>query len=87
MPSPNDWCFQINGFKYERKSRWFTYNPPTYDPPHFKKANLIFCDGHVKYRKYYALRSGDFGLVPDWAYEPTTQNYTGQTSAGFTAAF
>ena len=28
-------------------------------------GNLVFVDGHVKYRTYRQLRSADFGLTPD----------------------
>ena len=42
---------------------------------HFEGGNLLFCDGHVKWRKGAALRSGDFGLIPDnhtWSNPPDT---------------
>ena len=48
---------------------------------HFDGGNLLFCDGHVKWRKYTSLRSGEFGLVPDEA--PTAANST----TNYTAAF
>jgi prepilin-type processing-associated H-X9-DG protein len=28
-------------------------------------GNLVFVDGHVKYKTYKQLRSRDFGLTPD----------------------
>jgi hypothetical protein len=28
-------------------------------------------DGHAEYRQYRKLRSRDFGLLPDEAYQPT----------------
>lgn len=34
---------------------------------HFEGGNLLFVDGHVKFRRYNSLRSGDFGLTPDQA--------------------
>ena len=38
---------------------------------HNQGGNLIFCDGHAEYRKYWRLRSSDFGLLPDELYQPT----------------
>jgi prepilin-type N-terminal cleavage/methylation domain-containing protein/prepilin-type processing-associated H-X9-DG protein len=32
---------------------------------HFDGGNLLYVDGHVRYKLKLALRSGDFGLVPD----------------------
>lgn len=32
---------------------------------HFDGGNLLFIDGHVKFRRYASMRSGDFGLLPD----------------------
>ena len=34
-----------------------------YSGLHFEGGNLLFVDGHVKWRKYSSLGSGDFGLV------------------------
>jgi prepilin-type N-terminal cleavage/methylation domain-containing protein/prepilin-type processing-associated H-X9-DG protein len=48
--------------------------PPDYEAYHATHgdgANFVFCDGHTRYMPYRRLRSGDFGLVPDEAYEPT----------------
>ena len=38
---------------------------------HFGGGNLLFCDGHVKWRKFRSLRSGEFGLTPDQAWTAT----------------
>lgn len=38
---------------------------------HFGGGNLLFCDGHVKWRKYTSVRSGEFGLAPDQAWSIT----------------
>jgi prepilin-type processing-associated H-X9-DG protein len=43
---------------------------------HAAGGNLVFIDGHVEYRKYRKLQSGDFGLIdPNTRqsdpYEPT----------------
>jgi prepilin-type N-terminal cleavage/methylation domain-containing protein/prepilin-type processing-associated H-X9-DG protein len=53
----SDWCV-IGGVQYPRKSRWFTYNPPTFEPPHMNRGTLIFCDGHAKQLKYEQTWSG-----------------------------
>lgn len=50
---------------------------------HEQGGNLVFVDGHVDYRKYRKLRSGDFGLVPDELYEPTED----QTNHGYRSEF
>ena len=42
-----------------------------YSNVHFEGGNLIFADGHVKWRKYTTLRSSDFGLTPDEAWSTT----------------
>jgi prepilin-type N-terminal cleavage/methylation domain-containing protein/prepilin-type processing-associated H-X9-DG protein len=36
-----------------------------YSNQHFAGGNLVFADGHAKWRKYMQIRSGDFGLLPD----------------------
>ena len=36
-----------------------------YSNIHFDGGNLLFVDGHVKWRKYTSLNSGEFGLTPD----------------------
>jgi len=48
---------------------------------HMEGGNLVFADGHVKWRKGVTLRSGEFGLVPG--------DHTWSTSPGhlYTAAF
>jgi prepilin-type N-terminal cleavage/methylation domain-containing protein/prepilin-type processing-associated H-X9-DG protein len=47
---------------------------------HMGGGNLVFVDGHVKYRSYKAMRSRDFGLVPDDGIEA-------KFDAPYTAAF
>lgn len=37
----------------------------SYNNQHFEGGNLLFCDGHVKWRKRTAITSIDFGLVDD----------------------
>jgi prepilin-type N-terminal cleavage/methylation domain-containing protein/prepilin-type processing-associated H-X9-DG protein len=45
---------------------------------HSEGGNLIYADGHAEYRKYYDLRSSDFGLLPDELYEPTHEQSYGK---------
>jgi prepilin-type N-terminal cleavage/methylation domain-containing protein/prepilin-type processing-associated H-X9-DG protein len=40
-----------------------------YNSRHFGGGNIVWCDGHVKYKNFRAMRSGDFGLVPDEAWQ------------------
>ena len=57
-----------------------------FDNNHFDGGNLLFCDGHVKWRKYTELWSGDFGLTPNEKWSTTNaHNSTGDTY--FKAAF
>ena len=35
---------------------------------HSGGGNLLFCDGHAKWRRSEQIRSGEFGLLPDVAY-------------------
>jgi prepilin-type N-terminal cleavage/methylation domain-containing protein/prepilin-type processing-associated H-X9-DG protein len=39
-----------------------------YNSRHFQGGNIVFADGHAKFRKASTMRSGEFGLVPDEAY-------------------
>lgn len=41
---------------------------------HFDGGNFLFVDGHVKWRKYASLSSGEFGLSPNtsWAADGCT---------------
>jgi prepilin-type N-terminal cleavage/methylation domain-containing protein/prepilin-type processing-associated H-X9-DG protein len=39
-----------------------------YNHRHFEGGNNLFVDGHAKYRKFYTLRSSEFGLMPDEPY-------------------
>jgi prepilin-type N-terminal cleavage/methylation domain-containing protein/prepilin-type processing-associated H-X9-DG protein len=44
-----------------------------YSSLHMEGGNLVFVDGHAKYRKYRSLRSGEFGLDPDQLWSPTNE--------------
>jgi prepilin-type N-terminal cleavage/methylation domain-containing protein/prepilin-type processing-associated H-X9-DG protein len=46
-------------------------------------SNLIWVDGHVQWRAYSRLRSGDYGLTPDNPYQPTTANANGPYQMAF----
>ena len=46
-------------------SKYSEVNHPSYDALHSGGATKLFCDGHVKWGKKEALRSGEFGLAPD----------------------
>jgi prepilin-type N-terminal cleavage/methylation domain-containing protein/prepilin-type processing-associated H-X9-DG protein len=63
-----------------------------YNSRHFSGGNTLFCDGHAKYRNYYTMRSGEFGLSPDEGYkEDQVQTYCNAAGAcggkDYTAAF
>jgi len=45
-----------------------------YNDSHMGGGNLVFCDGHAKWKKHDAIRSGDYGLVPDEAYKVQGQS-------------
>src|SRR5207244_13577712 len=38
-----------------------------YSNQHMSGGNLVFADGHAKWRRYTAIRSSGFGLLPDVA--------------------
>lgn len=41
---------------------------------HMGGGNLLFADGHAKWKKSTAMRSSDFGLTPDHALIPSEWN-------------
>lgn len=43
-----------------------------YNNLHFESGNLLFMDGHVKWRREESLRTGEFGIAPDEAYQAST---------------
>jgi prepilin-type N-terminal cleavage/methylation domain-containing protein/prepilin-type processing-associated H-X9-DG protein len=45
-----------------------------YSNLHLNGGNLLFADGHVKYRSFDSIRSRDFGLVPDEGHEADANN-------------
>ena len=55
----------------------------TYSATHAHGGNLIFCDGHVEYRKLNLIRSGDFGLLPG----TDTPNVTNANDKCYSPAF
>jgi prepilin-type N-terminal cleavage/methylation domain-containing protein/prepilin-type processing-associated H-X9-DG protein len=36
-----------------------------YSNQHMNGGNLVFADGHARWRRYASIRSGEFGLLPD----------------------
>lgn len=65
----------------EEYQQWHTRSGTTEDlsNTHMEGGNLVFADGHVKWRKGETLRSGEFGLVPadhTWS-AADTEIYTG----------
>jgi prepilin-type N-terminal cleavage/methylation domain-containing protein/prepilin-type processing-associated H-X9-DG protein len=50
---------------------------------HDEGGNLVFVDGHAEYKKYRKLRSSDFGLLPDEAYEATKAQITKEYDSEF----
>jgi prepilin-type N-terminal cleavage/methylation domain-containing protein len=53
---------------------WYTAEPPAFEVfsnLHFEGGNLIYADGHVKWRKYTSLKSGEFGLTPNQSWTTT----------------
>jgi prepilin-type N-terminal cleavage/methylation domain-containing protein/prepilin-type processing-associated H-X9-DG protein len=54
-----------NVSKYTYWHSYVHYGNGTYETTsnqHFDGGNILFCDGHVKWRKYTSLTSADFGL-------------------------
>jgi prepilin-type N-terminal cleavage/methylation domain-containing protein/prepilin-type processing-associated H-X9-DG protein len=48
-------------------------NHPFYDTRHQEGANLLFCDGHAKWRKKSSILVSEFGLKPKTPTEVVTQ--------------
>ena len=46
-------------------NRYSEVNHGSYDALHSGGANKLFCDGHAKWGRKDALRSSEFGLMPD----------------------
>ncbi len=57
-----------------------------YSNLHQGGGNFVFEDGHVKFKHHLALRSGDFGLVPDQPWSTTNEGKPDGAKA-FTARF
>jgi prepilin-type processing-associated H-X9-DG protein len=53
-----------------------------YSNQHAGGGNLGFADGHARWRRYMAIRSGDFGLLPD-----ETDSGKADESKKYSAAF
>ena len=63
---------------------WHSVDPPgeAYNHNHSGGGNLLFCDGHAKWRRSEQVRSGEFGLLPDVAYTPTNGSFTDPCGLG-----
>ena len=68
------------GYKF-----WHLYDPTTQieraSNRHFEGGNLLFCDGHAKWRRYNSISSSEFGFTPDEKWTTTNQNDPGSTPA------
>jgi prepilin-type N-terminal cleavage/methylation domain-containing protein/prepilin-type processing-associated H-X9-DG protein len=56
------------GFDGKKYYYWHFARAPgleNYTTIHMQGGNLVFCDGHAKWRRGQSMRSSDFGLVPD----------------------
>jgi prepilin-type N-terminal cleavage/methylation domain-containing protein/prepilin-type processing-associated H-X9-DG protein len=54
-----DWCVVgPQRVAYPRKSRWFSFDGPTFDGPHAGGGSLVFCDGHARWLKYDQTKAG-----------------------------
>ena len=56
-------CIGANAGKFA----YWHYTPSgvtQYDMRHFDGANILYADGHVKFRRVSSLTNGDFGLAP-----------------------
>jgi prepilin-type N-terminal cleavage/methylation domain-containing protein/prepilin-type processing-associated H-X9-DG protein len=65
------WCYH-DGVRH-----WYTNI-------HQGGGNLVFGDGHAKFRTLFSMRSSDFGLTPD---RPANRNDNGACDTGLTRAF
>lgn len=70
--------------------QWHNYNATTQveilSSLHFEGGNLLFCDGHAKWRRFMSLRSGEFGLSPDQSWSTTNQSDPDGALSTFTSA-
>jgi prepilin-type processing-associated H-X9-DG protein/prepilin-type N-terminal cleavage/methylation domain-containing protein len=78
--------FVFHAIPNDAYTRWHQYglraaNIEDFCNNHNNGGNLCFVDGHVEYRRYVDLRSGDFGLAPNQPWAPANG------SAYYTAAF
>jgi prepilin-type N-terminal cleavage/methylation domain-containing protein/prepilin-type processing-associated H-X9-DG protein len=68
---------------------WYAANKkPGYSYLHMEGANFVFVDGHARYRRTMALKSGDFGLTPpDDTMLPTGDGHSGVCGKQYTGQF
>jgi prepilin-type N-terminal cleavage/methylation domain-containing protein/prepilin-type processing-associated H-X9-DG protein len=62
---------------------WYADNGrPGYAYHHMEGANFVFVDGHAKYKRFTALKSGVFGLNPPDDHAPDRSNGAGSNVCG-----
>jgi prepilin-type N-terminal cleavage/methylation domain-containing protein/prepilin-type processing-associated H-X9-DG protein len=72
-------------------AKWAWFGPPeshgaSFSNNHNGGGNLVFIDGHVKFRLWKSLRSGEFGLIPTDVTAEQDSGVTG-TFRSYTVAF
>jgi prepilin-type processing-associated H-X9-DG protein len=77
----------INLLLYVNSYNGWTPPAEAYTNSHNHGGNLCFLDGHVEYRQYKALRSGDYGLTPDEPWSMTNATTPDSGASNYTLAF
>src|SRR5205823_10783054 len=84
-PAPGDLLFLHEGHRRWRaapcrprpvsptSTKYTEITQPYYDTRHNNGANLVFADGHAKWRKKDAILLTEFGLIPKVPGETMTQ--------------
>ena len=63
-------------------SKFGLLNSPDYKP-HFDGTNLLFCDGHVKWKKQVAITPADYGLAGNGTWAATQAGIPNESLSGF----
>ena len=77
--------YEVNG----QYAQWIATNncggvlPCGYNRTHSDGGNLLFCDGHAKWRKQASLLPSDYGLYNDGTYCGTTGNDLSNGGTGY----
>jgi len=99
IPAPAEIIF-LNEYKFKSRvsqvrpclvtgqtNRYYQFNHPFYDVQHSGGANLLFCDGHAKWRKKTGIMFREFGADtsvlanPDQKFQDETNGCTTVTCA------